>query len=121
MAGPVAPDPVLAFRREVATRVRRVLVGTTQPVRDLASPVTGDEGLFGRGSASWRIHADASVLIGGVRALLLQTLHPLAMAGVADHSVFRDDPTGRLWRTAAYVGTTTYGTTEQAMQAVATV
>ena len=50
----------------------------------------------------------------GVSALLLQTLHPLAMAGVADHSGYRDDPSGRLRRTAGFVGTTTFGTTAQA-------
>ena len=67
------------------------------------------------------MHSDAAILIGGIRALLLQTMHPLAMAGVADHSAYRTDPTGRLWRTSAYVGTTTFGTTEQATQAVAIV
>ena len=69
-----------------------------------------------------RVHADLSaMLIGGVSALLLQTLHPLAMAGVADHSGYRDDPLGRLRRTAQFVGTTTFGTTAQADAAVAQV
>jgi uncharacterized protein (DUF2236 family) len=54
-------------------------------------------------------------------ALLLQTLHPLAMAGVAQHSAYEDDPLGRLRRTAAFVGTTTFGTKEEARQAVALV
>lgn len=61
------------------------------------------------------------MLVGGVRALLLQTMHPLAMAGVADHSAYKGDPTGRLWRTSDYVGTVTFGTTEQAKTAVAMV
>jgi uncharacterized protein (DUF2236 family) len=69
-----------------------------------------------------RVHADLSVmLIGGVGALLLQSLHPLAMAGVAEHSGYREDPLGRLRRTAQFVGTTTYGTTAQAEAAVAQV
>lgn len=59
--------------------------------------------------------------LAGLRALLLQALHPLAMAGVAQHSDFRDDPWGRLLRTAEYVGVTTYGTTHEAHRAAARV
>jgi uncharacterized protein (DUF2236 family) len=80
--------------------------------------VEGDPGLFGPDSVAWRIHADASMFVGGLRALLLQTLHPLAMAGVADHSDFRHDPGRRFVRTARFVATTTYGTTEQAEEAL---
>ena len=61
------------------------------------------------------------IFVGALRALLLQSLHPLAMAGVADHSDFRDDPWGRLQRTARFLATTTYGTVAQAEQACATV
>ena len=68
---------------------------------------------------TWRVHADPSMFIGGLRALLLQTMHPLAMAGVADHSDYRDDPMGRLRRTSLFVATTTYGTTAQAEAAIA--
>ncbi|HET9601252.1 MAG TPA: oxygenase MpaB family protein [Acidimicrobiales bacterium] len=68
-----------------------------------------------------RVHADAAIFVGALRALLLQSLHPLAMAGVADHSDFRDDPWGRLQRTARFLATTTYGTVAQAEQACATV
>ncbi|HET8619664.1 MAG TPA: oxygenase MpaB family protein [Acidimicrobiales bacterium] len=74
----------------------------------------GDPGLFGPGSATWRVHADPAMLIGGLAALLLQTLHPLAMAGVADHSNYRSDPLGRLSRTGSFVTGTTYGSTETA-------
>jgi uncharacterized protein (DUF2236 family) len=71
------------------------------------------------GSVVRRVHGDLpSMLIGGLSALLLQTLHPLAMAGVADHSAYRDDPLGRLRRTAAFVGATTFGTTEHAREAI---
>lgn len=86
---------------------------------DAKTPTFGDTGLFGPDSITWRVHQDSSMLIGGIRALLLQTLHPRAMAGVAQHSAYREDPTGRLWRTASYVGTVTYGTTEQALAAIA--
>ncbi len=65
------------------------------------------------------VHSDLpSMLIGGIAALLLQTLHPLAMAGVAEHSNYQADPLGRLRRTASFVGATTFGTAEQAEKAV---
>jgi len=61
------------------------------------------------------------MFIGGLRALLLQSLHPLAMAGVAEHSDFRADPWGRLQRTADFVAATTFGTIETAERAIAIV
>jgi uncharacterized protein (DUF2236 family) len=68
------------------------------------------------------VHADLpAMLIGGIAALLLQTLHPLAMAGVAEHSSYQSDPLGRLRRTAAFVGTTTFGTQLEAEKAIAQV
>src|SRR5947209_16590540 len=76
-----------------------------------------DPGLFTPDSVTWRIHADPSMGLGGLRALYLQALHPLAMAGVEQHSDYRADPWGRLQRTADYVMTTTYGTAEEAVQA----
>jgi uncharacterized protein (DUF2236 family) len=80
-----------------------------------------DPGLFGPGSVTWRVHSEPLLWLGGIRALLLQAVHPLAMAGVMGHSNFRDDPWGRLFRTAQYVGTVTYGTTEDARRAAARV
>ena len=80
-----------------------------------------DPGLFGPDSITWRVHGDPSMALAGLRALLLQALHPLAMAGVAEHSDFRQDPWGRLRRTAEYVGVTTYGTTYEAQRAAARV
>ncbi|WP_413755444.1 oxygenase MpaB family protein [Streptomyces sp. MMBL 11-3] len=68
-----------------------------------------------------RVHGDASMFIGGLSALLLQSLHPLAMAAVAAHSGFRGDPWGRLQRTSTFLATTTYGTAESAEQACARV
>jgi uncharacterized protein (DUF2236 family) len=68
-----------------------------------------DDGFFGPSSVTWRLHADLSVPVSGLRSLLLQALHPLAMAGVDQHSHWRDDPGGRFASTAAYVLTTTYG------------
>jgi len=86
---------------------------------DLAT--VADPGLFGPRSVVWRVHGESSMLIGGLRALLLQTLHPLAMAGVADHSDYVDDPWGRLHRTGRFIGATTYGNTATAERMVAAV
>jgi uncharacterized protein (DUF2236 family) len=69
----------------------------------------GDPGLTGPDSASWRIIAEPAAIAGGVRGLILQVAHPLAMAGVHDHSAYRSDPLGRLHRTTAYVTVTTFG------------
>lgn len=67
----------------------------------------------------WRVHADASMFPGGVTALLLQSLHPLAMAGVAGHSGYKGDPWGRLQRTSDYLAITTYGTIADAEATIA--
>jgi uncharacterized protein (DUF2236 family) len=67
------------------------------------------------------VHADAAMFIGGLRAILLQSLHPLAMAGVAQHSDYRVDPWGRLQRTAHFLAATTFGPVPVAERAVATV
>lgn len=64
------------------------------------------------------VHSDTSMFIGGLRALLLQSLHPLAMAGVAQHSDFRADPWGRLQRTADFLAATTFGPAAEAQQAI---
>jgi uncharacterized protein (DUF2236 family) len=77
-----------------------------------------DQGLFGPGSVTWRVHASPVVaMVGGLRSLIIQSLHPLAMAGVAQHSDYRQRPLHRLRRTAAYVATTTFGTTDEARRA----
>lgn len=110
-----------SVRQRLAGSIRHQLIGDRVPVRDLSAVDDGDPGLFGPGSATWQVHADAAMLIGGVRALLLQTMHPLAMAGIAEHSAYRTDPMGRLWRTSEYVGTTSFGTTAEAERAVAMV
>lgn len=65
-----------------------------------------------------RLHSDASMFVGGLRALLLQSLHPLAMAGVAGHSDYRGDPWGRLQRTSTFLAVTTFGPATDAQRAV---
>ncbi|MEU6471249.1 oxygenase MpaB family protein [Streptomyces massasporeus] len=80
-----------------------------------------DPGLFGPDSVTWQVHSDPVMWIAGVRALYLQALHPRAVRGVMQNSDFRRDAWGRLLRTASFVGTTTYGTTEAAERAGARV
>jgi hypothetical protein len=67
----------------------------------------------------WRVHADTSMFIGGIRALLLQSLHPVAMKAVSQHSGFRGDPWGRLHRTSRFLASTTYGTIADAERDIA--
>jgi len=121
--------PVDRFRRAVRSQVERTLSDPEPPpdpygarrsewAASFGSP-PGDPGLFGAGSTTWQVHGDlAAMLVGGVAALLLQALHPLAMAGVAEHSAYRTDPLGRLRRTASFVGATTFGNTATAEKAI---
>lgn len=79
------------------------------------APVPDDDlGFFGPDSVSWRVHREPILALAGLRALYLQSLHPRAMAGVAQNSSYRDDPFGRLNRTGLYIATVVYGTTAQA-------
>jgi len=73
---------------------------------------------FGDDRPIRQVHADASMFVGGLRALLLQSLHPLAMAGVAQHSDYRGDPWGRLQRTSTFLAVTTFGPAAEAQRAV---
>ncbi|MBE3000471.1 DUF2236 domain-containing protein [Nocardiopsis sp. HNM0947] len=67
-------------------------------------------------SVTWKVHLDRTMWIAGVRALMLQALHPVAMRGVWQRSDFREDPTGRLLRTAHFVAVTTYGSPDEARE-----
>jgi uncharacterized protein (DUF2236 family) len=101
-----------AVRALVASGVERALGGPPGLLEEYATP-RGDPGLFGPGSPAWLVHADLpAMLVGGISSLMLQTLHPLAMAGVAEHSRYREDPFGRLQRTARFVAGTTFGSRE---------
>lgn len=102
-----------ALRRRIETQVMS-LTGLALGKLDLESP-KGDPGLFGPQSISWRVHGDfPSMLVGGISALMLQVLHPLALAGVWDHSNFRHDLLGRLRRTSQFISGTTFGSTRDA-------
>jgi uncharacterized protein (DUF2236 family) len=101
------------LRNQLMAPLARSLAADRLPFEQYTDP-PGDPGLFGPGSVTWRVHADPSMLVGGLAALMLQTLHPLAIAGVEEHSNYRDDPLGRLSRTGSFVTGTTFGSTEAA-------
>lgn len=115
------PGDVLALlaapvRRTVRHEVRRSLGLPGRPVEGAKDP---DLAFLKPDAVARRVHGDLpAMVIGGLSALLLQALHPLVMAGVADHSNYSDDPVGRLRRTAAFVGYTTFGTAEDAHRAI---
>ncbi len=105
----------------------RVVASATSPFGHAAYPLAnslsyrGDPGLFGPGSSSWAVIGDTSAFVGGIRALLIQAAHPEVVAGVADHSRYREDPLGRLSRTSAYVTATTFGAMPEVEQAISLV
>ena len=98
--------------------VRNAIVGVVATREDFGidyDEPQGDPGLFGPDTATWKMHADfPAMMSGGVCALMLQTLHPRALAGVLDHSNFRSDALGRLQRTTMFVGATTYAPRQHA-------
>src|SRR3954467_10205878 len=75
--------------------------------------MSGDVGLFGPGSVTWKLHREPILLLGGLRSLYLQALHPRAVAAVAQNSGYKADPWGRFNRTSEYVGTVLYGSTDE--------
>lgn len=110
-----------SIRRRGALAVRDRVAGEDAATR--AGEIWGSPGerWFSSADPICRVHGDASMYAGGLRALLLQALHPLAMAGVASHSGYQDDPWGRLQRTGGYIATTTFGTIADAEATIAQV
>jgi len=109
------------LRTTIGDAVRSRIAGPDGNTRMLG--LINEEGprWFAPDSPIIRVHGDASMFIGGLRALLLQSMHPLAMAGVATHSDYRNDPWGRLQRTADFLAATTFGSARAAEEAVARV
>lgn len=108
------------LRETLQTQIHE-LVGFGDGEIDFHRP-HGDPGLFGPGSITWKVHGDfTAMMVGGVAALLMQMLHPSALAGVWDHSGFREDRIGRLRRTAQFIAGTTYASTTVAERLIAKV
>jgi uncharacterized protein (DUF2236 family) len=105
-------------RTWLGEQVRARVVGPQAADRHVELFGSDEPGWFEVGSPIMRVHADASMFIGGLRALLFQSLHPLAMAGVAQHSDYRTDPWGRLQRTADFLAATSFGPASEAQRAV---
>jgi uncharacterized protein (DUF2236 family) len=114
-------DALEPVRRWVADQIRARVIGDEPD--DKAAAIFDAPGprWFADDRVIRRVHADASMFVGGLRALLLQSMHPLAMAGVAQHSDYRTDPWGRLQRTADFLAATSFGNVETAEAAVARV
>jgi uncharacterized protein (DUF2236 family) len=111
LASPVLSGPLMA------------LFGGVREERQPTDPTidAGDPGWFGPQSVAWRVHSDISLLVAGIAAFALQSLHPLAMAGVAEHSAFADDFMGRTQRTARFVQGVVYGSSNEAERLCRTV
>jgi uncharacterized protein (DUF2236 family) len=111
-------EPAEQVRAWLADRIRGRVVGEQADERTAALFDAPGERWFEPGAPIRRVHLDASMFIGGIRALLLQSLHPLAMTGVAQHSDYRNDPWGRLQRTADFLATTTFGPADIAERSI---
>uniref|UniRef100_UPI00211B1BF9 oxygenase MpaB family protein n=1 Tax=Streptomyces griseiscabiei TaxID=2993540 RepID=UPI00211B1BF9 len=107
-----------AVREQLGQALFRRVAGPDGPDTRARIHETPGPRWFGPDRPIRTVHGDASMFIGGLSALLLQSLHPLAMAAVAGHSGYRGDPWGRLQRTSTFLAVTTYGTAEDARRAV---
>lgn len=113
-----AAEDVFGSVRGAVTRSTLSLFGhAPYPLQDTLRH-SGDPGLLGPDSVSWRLIADPAAFVGGLRALLIQAAHPEVVAGVGQYSRYRDDPLGRLSRTSAYVTATTFGALPEVEAAV---
>jgi uncharacterized protein (DUF2236 family) len=106
--------PNNAFQESLSLRFRRLLTGDPKGVPPWLEIVAkGDEpGLYLPNQAPWIVHADFATLVGGVRALLMQALHPGSLGGVSQHSRYEEDPIGRLSGTIRWLTVTTFGSLE---------
>src|SRR5215472_9639385 len=105
-------------RGRIGAAIVERVAGPEGPSRRQAIHRPGGERWFAEDRPIRRVHGDTSMFIGGIRALLLQSLHPLAMAAVAGHSGYRGDPWGRLQRTSYFLAVTTFGRASDARQAI---
>ena len=111
-------NPAEAVRRRIAREVHKVFHSSPDEPRVTRSP----DALIAANSVAWRVHGDVTtMMVGGISALLLQMLHPAALAGVWDHSDFEADMLGRLRRTARFIAVTTYAERAQGEAMIARV
>lgn len=114
----MSSTPISQLQRSLGGLLRARVAGADADQRAGIIWDTTGERWFTPRDPIWRVHADAAMFPGGVAALLLQMLHPMAMAGVAGHSGYRGDPWGRLQRTSNYLAATTFGTIEHAQETI---
>ena len=117
-AGPGPGAPRLdALRQRIAGALFARVAGPNGPANRARFAAPGPR-WFADDRPIRRVHGDASMFVGGLRALLLQSLHPLAMTAVAEHDDYRADPWGRLARTSTFLAATTFGPADEAQRAV---
>lgn len=110
---------MLGIRSAIARQIRGLLSDPANPRIEMAHDGSG---LFAPDSVAWRVHIDVTgMMVGGIAALMLQMLHPKVLAGVWDHSGFRDDMNGRLRGTARFIAQTTFETRASAEAQIARV
>jgi uncharacterized protein (DUF2236 family) len=116
-------DAAELLRGRIGAAIFERVVGPPDPGRGRQGPRprAAGERWFAEDRPIRRVHADSSMFVGAIRALLMQSLHPLAMAAVAEHSDYRGDPWGRLQRTTHFLGVTTFGYADEARDAIARV
>ena len=118
MSTPAAADLI---RRRLGAAIFQRVAGPQGPARRRVINDAAGERWFAEDRPIRRVHGDSSMFVGGITALLLQSLHPLAMAAVAGHSGYRGDPWGRLQRTSYFLAVTTFGQASDARAAIARV
>ena len=109
---------IAQVREKIASELRARVVGPNANQREHEIMNSPGDRWFAEDRPIRLVHGDASMFIGGLRALLLQSLHPLAMAGVANYSDYRQDPWGRLQRTADFLAATSFGPADEAQRIV---
>ena len=114
----MVPDLSGSVRSRIGAAIFERVAGPEGPARRQVINAAGGERWFAEGRPIRRVHGDSSMFIGGLTALLLQSLHPLAMAAVAGHSGYRGDPWGRLQRTSYFLAVTTFGRAADSQEAI---
>lgn len=117
VCGSVQDDVLKLAKARISDSVAGLFAHGESPLTDTAQ-FAGDPGLCGPGSVSWKVIGDISAFLGGIRALLIQSAHPEVVAGVENHSSYRQDPLGRLNRTSFFVTTATFGAMPEVERAV---